>query len=123
MIFYLDENFPKAACQLLEKYGHQWHDHRGTVSEGMEDAALLQAARNLDAVLLSTDRDFYHSFRPVADEPGAIVIALKQPNRESILKRLEWVLSNISEESLRGRVFQLRDQTVVMRPPMQAEFE
>jgi hypothetical protein len=38
------------------------------------------------------------------------VVALKKPTRDKIPERLKWFLEHVSEESIAGRAFQLRDQ-------------
>jgi predicted nuclease of predicted toxin-antitoxin system len=53
MKFLLDENFPKAAAELLKGLGHDSHDPRGTELEGSEDSVLVEEARRLDAVILT----------------------------------------------------------------------
>lgn len=119
MIFLLDENFPKAAVAVLENYGHSVHDVRGTALEGAEDHTLLEEAQRLGAVLLSTDRDFFHTLRHLYPQhAGLIVIALKQPSRASIIGRLQWLLENVPEHQLPGRAFQLRDDTWIIQPPL-----
>lgn len=49
---------------------------------------------------------------------GVVVIALKQPNRQTILERLKWLLANVREDDFSGRAFQLRDRTWVAQPPL-----
>jgi hypothetical protein len=41
MKFFLDENFPRAAAELLGVRGHECIDIRGTEKEGSEDAAIF----------------------------------------------------------------------------------
>lgn len=82
MTFFFDENFPKAASELLERFGHEWTDPRGTDLEGVNDSVLVEEAQKNSAVILTTDRDFYHTIRhQYPSHSGLIVIALKQPNR------------------------------------------
>ena len=91
MRFLLDENFPKASVVMLQSAGHEVFDIRGTNEEGMEDDALFRKAQELGAVLLTTDRDFFHTVPHLHDAHGGVlVIALRQPNRAAILSRLEW---------------------------------
>ena len=119
MKFYLDKNFPKAACALLKNLGHEWIDQRGTQLEGCSDNRLAEEATAQGAVILTTDRDFYHTLQhEFPDHPGIIVIALKQPSRAAIIERLEWALSHFRQEDLAGRAFQLRDRTWVSQPPL-----
>jgi predicted nuclease of predicted toxin-antitoxin system len=115
----LDENFPKAAAGMLEQGGHEVFDFRGTPDEGMEDPSVFAKAQEHDAVLLATDRDFFHTIPHLFEtHAGVVVIALRQPNRSAILSRLRWLLDGIDQSSFRGRCFQLRDSTWIAFPPM-----
>ena len=84
---------------------------------GIEDAAVFQKAQDLQAILLTTDRDFFHTI-PVLFEShfGIIVIALRQPNRAAILQRLKWILSHMGKSAFANRVFQMRDKTWIAYP-------
>jgi predicted nuclease of predicted toxin-antitoxin system len=119
MKFFFDENFPKATAVVLDSLGHQYFDPRGTKFEGKPDEVLLAEARRLNAVFLTTDRDFFHTLRhEFPDHAGIIVIALKKPNRQAIIDRLNWLLENVDSAHLRCRAFQLRDRTWLARPPI-----
>ena len=61
MNFLLDENFPKSTERLLVNLGHQVFDIRGTAQQGISDDALFALAQEQQAILLTTDRDFYHT--------------------------------------------------------------
>jgi len=119
MKFLLDENFPKSAITFLEQLGHECHDIRGSSLEGCSDAEVVREALRLEAVILTTDRDFYHSL-PVEfpDHYGFVVVALRQPSRTAIMDRLEWLLSEVDESDFAARAFQLRDLTWIARPPI-----
>jgi predicted nuclease of predicted toxin-antitoxin system len=79
--FLLDENFPKAAASVLREVGHCAFDVRGTPQEGMDDPGLFAKAQHLNAVLLTTDRDFFHTIPHLFDShAGVVVIALRQPH-------------------------------------------
>lgn len=117
MRFMLDENFPKAAAAMLRSAGHEVFDIRGTDDEGIDDDALFQMAQKAGAVLLTTDRDFFHTVPHLHEfHCGVVVIALRQPNRAAILSRLEWALSNIAASDFLNRVFQLRDKSWLAYP-------
>jgi predicted nuclease of predicted toxin-antitoxin system len=116
--FFFDENFPKAAAEVLERYSHEWIDPRGSELEGADDSILVEEAQRNSAVILTTDRDFFHTLRHQnPSHAGLIVIALKQPNRSAILDRLQWLLENIDEDQIPGRAFQLRDKDVGCAAP------
>ncbi|MHC4874617.1 MAG: DUF5615 family PIN-like protein [Planctomycetota bacterium] len=116
MNFLLDENFPKSAGVLLEEKGHKVFDYRGTSEEGADDFRLFEIAQNNEAVILTTDRDFYHTV-PILYKHhfGVIVVALKQPNRKAITDRLEWLLDQIEIFPLNDKVIQLRDNSCRVR--------
>lgn len=42
MRFFLDENFPKAAAEILAQIGHELHDSRGTIMEGSDESVLVE---------------------------------------------------------------------------------
>ncbi|RYD62422.1 MAG: hypothetical protein EOP83_14635 [Verrucomicrobiaceae bacterium] len=119
MRFLLDENFPKAAKGLLEEEGHEVFDFRGTPEEGIEDSSVFAPAQEHDAILLTTDRDFFHTIPHLFDtHAGVVVIALRQPNRDAILSRLNWLLDRVDKASFSDRCFQLRDSTWISFPSL-----
>jgi predicted nuclease of predicted toxin-antitoxin system len=116
MKFLLDENFPKTAENLLAEFDHQIIDIRGTEQQGMEDENLFELAQREQAVLLTTDRDFYHTIPFSYDKHfGVIVIALKQPNRAAILNRLRWFISQDLLANIDNTVSILRDHSYRVR--------
>lgn len=116
MKYLLDENFPKSAQTLLEELGHEVIDIRGTVDEGADDERLFALAQAAMAVILTTDRDFYHTI-PLQynHHHGVIVIALKQPNRHAILERLRWALQQSFMDEMANTIVLLRDHTYRIR--------
>lgn len=67
---------------------------------------MFQKAQNLAAVLLTTDRDFFHTIPHLFESHfGVVVIALRQPNRSAILSRLESILGQVLEHQFHNRVF------------------
>lgn len=122
MNFLLDENFPKAARVALEGRGHVVLDFRRIGEIGATDDAVIRAAIEASAAILTTDRDFFHTLgRMHPEHHGIVVIALKQPNRHSIIGRLDWFLERVGVESLLGRTFQLRDSTWMVYPPLNSD--
>ncbi len=120
MTFLLDENFPKAAASVLLGREHEVFDVREMGMAGCTDAAVLAKAEDLGAVILTTDRDFFHTLQHRSvHHPGVITIALRKPCRAAILERLDWFLVHVPSEQWAGRAFQLRDTTWVAKPPVQ----
>ncbi|MES2996914.1 MAG: DUF5615 family PIN-like protein [Verrucomicrobiota bacterium] len=119
MNFLLDENFPKSVVPFLESAGHAVYDIRGSGDEGMADAPLFLRAQELQAVLLTTDRDFFHTIPHLFEtHGGVVVIALRKPGRHAIHAKLEWFLSHVSPDDYANRAFQLRDGTWICHPPL-----
>ncbi len=114
MTFLLDENFPRAAKAVLAHSGHHVFDVRDMLEPGSGDNEVFNLAISLDAILLTTDRDFFHTVPYQQPKHGGVVVfALRQPNRSSILSRLDWFLKSIKHDSIRNRVYQVRDTTYV----------
>ncbi len=117
MKFLLDENFPTAACQLLRDQHHTAIDIRAIAKPGIEDEKIFELAQQHQAILLSTDRDFFHTIPHLhPHHHGVIVIALRQPNRSNILSKLRWFLDHFGNTNLDNKVFQLRDHTYITYP-------
>ncbi len=117
MTFLLDENFPKSARGILEEGGHEVVDFRTEGREGAPDTEVIALAIHRSAVVLTTDRDFFHTLgRQHPEHRGIVVIALKKPTRSKILARLTWFLHHVPGESVHGRTFQFRDQSWQVYP-------
>ena len=111
MTFLLDENFPLSAAALLRECGHVALTLAETCGLGAADEAVFAEAQKHSAILVTSDRDYFHTIpilHPV--HCGILVIALRRPNRTAILSRLRWFLDNISLP-IHNRTFLLRDQT------------
>lgn len=119
MTFLLDENFPKSARTLLEERSHTIIDFRIDGVVGADDSEVIGLAQRSSAVILTTDRDFFHTLgRQHPDHHGIVVIALKKPTRSLILARLLWLLDHIDAAEIPGRAFQLRDQNWQVYPAL-----
>jgi hypothetical protein len=117
MNFFLDENFPKSALELLREKGHSVFDIRGSSDEGADDVYIFEQAQKHNAVFLTTDRDFFHTIPQLFPRHnGIVVIALRQPCRFALIKRLEWFLAHKTESSLAGKAYLLRDSAFKVYP-------
>ena len=116
MTFLLDENFPVSAAAFLRERGHEVHTVRETCGSGSTDEEVFAEAQTRRAVLLTSDRDFYHTVPLLHPEHcGIVVIALRQPTRQAILDRLGWFLDNVPLP-IDNRAFVLRDRTYRFTP-------
>ena len=111
MNFLLDENFPKSARLILECAGHEVFDFRQLEVPG--------SALDRSAVILTIGRDFFHTLPGRYPDHHCIAeIALKQPTRQAIIGRLEWLLDRIAPADFAGHTFQLRDRTWMVYPAL-----
>lgn len=89
MRFFLDENFPRAAVGELVQAGHECSRALDHFPRGASDEAIFAKAQELGAVLVTTDRDFFHTVPWLhGKHAGVIAITLAQPNRAALLERL-----------------------------------
>ena len=118
MNFLFDENFPKAAQPVLEQLGHEVLDFRILGDEGAPDSEVMSMGIKKRAVILSTDRDFFHTLgRQYPGHFGIVVIALKRPTRDKLISRLQWFLDHFGDSDVSGLSFQLRDSAWMVYPP------
>ncbi len=117
MNFFLDENFPRSVTTLLEGKGFKVFDIRATEYEGANDKLIFKLAQKEQAILLTTDRDFFHTIPSLFDEHyGVIVIALRQPNRRSITEKLTYALTHFDMHKMRSKTLLLRDNSYHIYP-------
>ena len=115
MRFLLDENFPRSAADVIEECGHTAIPFASVCRFGDDDETVFRTAQRLDATILTSDRDFYHTvplLHPL--HAGIVVIALRQPSRALIHSRLKWFMKSV-KEPLANRVFVLRDYSYRLR--------
>jgi predicted nuclease of predicted toxin-antitoxin system len=116
MNFFLDENFPKSAISLLEYKGHRTFDIRGTSNEGMSDISILALAQEKQAIFLTTDKDFFHTIPfCFSSHYGVIVFNLQQPNRNSLIGKLNWILEHYNLSEISSQILLIRDHHITRR--------
>lgn len=105
----LDENFPVSSVAVIEAAGHTAISFADVCEFGDDDETVFATAQDYEAVILTSDRDFYHTM-PLRYpcHAGIVVVALRQPNRQAILSRLEWFFATI-QPPYRDKVFIIRD--------------
>ena len=105
----LDENFPASAASVVEAAGHSPVSFSEACDFGADDETVFAAAQSSDALILTSDRDFYHTM-PLRHphHAGIVVVALHQPSRAAILTRLEWFFATIPPP-YRDKAFIIRD--------------
>jgi predicted nuclease of predicted toxin-antitoxin system len=111
LIFFLDENFPRSAAEMLRKAGHTIFDIRGTDDEGLSDEDIFNMAQKEHAIFLTTDRDFYHTIPWLfVFHYGVIIINLSQPNAVKIIEKLHAGLVFITKNPIENCCLMLTDR-------------
>ena len=73
-------------------------------------------AQREHAVFISTDKDFFHTVPlAFARHHGAIVITLRRPNRDELLRRLADALAALGERKLDDSVWLITDTRIYSR--------
>ena len=115
MKFLIDEDFPRSAAEVLAGFGHDSLFVNDVCEFGADDETVFAAAQNERAILLTSDRDFYHTMPFLhPTHCGIVVISLRQPNRKAILSRLSWFLENIALP-IDNKAIAIRDCTYCVR--------
>lgn len=115
MKFLLDENFPISAASVITGAGHEVIPFADVCSYGDTDEQVFQRAQELDAILLTSDRDFYHTVPLLhPNHHGIVVLSLRQPNRRAIGDRLAWFFANV-RLPIENKAYSLRDCTYCVR--------
>jgi len=110
MNFFLDENIPKPAIQILESRGHKVFDIRSTKHEGSDDITIFKMAQEKESIFVTTDRDFFHTIpHQFKNYFGIIVIILRQPHRRNIMEKLLFALNKLDLTKIKSKVILLKD--------------
>jgi predicted nuclease of predicted toxin-antitoxin system len=116
MKFLLDENFPRPAIAQLQQAGHTATHALELFPPGTADDRLFARAQQERAVFVSTDKDFFHTVPlAFAQHNGAIVVALRRPNRTDLLRRLTEALTALGDRSLDNTVWLVTDTRIYSR--------
>jgi predicted nuclease of predicted toxin-antitoxin system len=111
--FFLDENFPRKAYDVLTAAGYEVFDIRGTSEEGLSDDIIFKKAVEMGAVFLTTDRDFFHTIPHLYNNHcGIIVINLRQPNSHSILRKLDTAIEFVKYNKIVNSCVMLTDEKI-----------
>jgi predicted nuclease of predicted toxin-antitoxin system len=113
MKFLADQNFPRTCAPLLAEFDHELAPTRFDPQSSLSDNWIFDLAQSLGAVLLTTDKDFFHTIRWLYSEhQGAIIITLKRPSRVAILNKLRAGMEFIKTHPIENHVLLLTDTRV-----------
>lgn len=112
----LDENFPLSTRSFLESRGWAILDVRGTSREGCEDKVLFAWGQENHALILTTDKDFFHTIPLLFGKHfGIVVVALKKPNSMAILHRLLSAWNHLEQTGFENQAYLLTDTRIYSR--------
>lgn len=116
MNFFLDENFPRPALAQLQSAGHTAAHALEIFPPGAADDQLFAHAQQQHAIFVTTDKDFFHTV-PLTfpGHRGAMVITLRRPNRDELLRRLSDALAALGERTLDNAVWLITDTRIYSR--------
>ena len=119
MKFFLDENFPRSALIRLQSSGHTAAHALDSFPPGTPDDQLFAYAQQERTIFITTDKDFFHTVPlAFARHHGAIVITLRRPNRDELLRRLADALAALGERKLDDSVWLVTDIRIYSRQKM-----
>ena len=113
MNFLFDENFPRSARTLIESLGHSVIDFREEGIKGSSDEVVMTMAIEQSAVVLTTDRDFFHTIGRQYEGHHGIIVSLcvsliEAPlwsvchGSSSILESIIWKVEHSNSETQPG---------------------
>jgi len=114
----IDENLPQ---RLASKLADLAHDVHTVVSEGLKgssDKDVWQAARREQRFLITQDLDFsdVRQFKP-GTHPGLLLVRLREPSANALMKRISAVIDAESLESFAGCFVVLTDRKLRIKRP------
>jgi len=116
MNFFLDENVPLSVNKYLASKGHNSYTTRGTEKEGASDTTIFTLAQEKEAILITTDKDFFHTIPFLFNSHhGIIVINLQQPNSKNITEKAIWFLDHFDLSESSNKVVLLKDKTYTVK--------
>lgn len=116
MNFFLDENFPRPALARLQAAGHTATHALDRFPPGTTDDLLFAHAQQQQAVFITTDKDFFHTVPlTFARHHGALVLTLRRPNRDELLRRLTDALAALGERTMDNTVWLITDTRIYSR--------
>jgi len=103
----VDENIPLMTVRALGLMGHDVHDIRGTVDEGIQDDTLWKMVQHEQRLLITTDKGFTQ-YRAVHHH-GVLIIRLRRPNRHKIHQRIMQAMMQFTDKDWPGLLVVMRD--------------
>lgn len=114
----LDENIPIRLAWILQNLGHETETVASEGLTGRPDFDVWAAARREGRFFITQDLDFadIHHFKP-GTHPGLLVVRLREPSGNAIVKRTSGVILENSLVSWSGCFVVLSDNKLRIKWP------
>ena len=103
MKFFFDNDVPDDLSYLLRQFGHEVIFLRDALSTNSSDSAVLQYSRELNAILVTCNRDDFLQLAEEKPHPG-IIIVIRRKSRAQERASLFRLLSSAGEAGLSGNI-------------------
>jgi predicted nuclease of predicted toxin-antitoxin system len=103
MTFFLDQDVPDAIARVVEQSGHRAIRLREVLPMDSPDLTVLEAARKLEAVLITCNRDDFLALA-AANSHAGIVILIRRPSRPAECAHFLRLLQSAGESGLKHNI-------------------
>lgn len=110
MKFLADVNIPLPLINLLKKKGHVVYDARIEYPKS-KDIKLIQIAKDKNLIIITKDKDFLELTKFPKYKTPLIAIRLNNQETSNILKHMEDILNNQTEEILTHSITIVKEET------------
>jgi predicted nuclease of predicted toxin-antitoxin system len=101
--FFFDHDVPDDLSYLLRQFGHEVIFLRDALSTNSSDSAVLQYAHDLNAILVTCNRDDFLQLAEEEPHPG-IIILIRRKSRAQERASLFQLLESAGETGLRANI-------------------
>jgi predicted nuclease of predicted toxin-antitoxin system len=112
----VDENLPRAACELLQRAGHDAISVGEQGLSGADDARIYRLCQDEQRALITLDVDFANlqAYEPKSS-CGVIVLRLAQQDKPRVLEVLARTLPVLEREPLAKRLWVVEEDRIRIR--------
>jgi len=112
----LDENIPARLTSILGRLGHEVDTVNSEGLAGRDDATIWEGAQRTGRFLITQDLDFsdVRRYAP-GGHNGLLLVRLRDPGRNALLRRIQSVFESEEVESWRGFFVVATDRKIRVR--------
>ena len=112
----LDENIPTRLTSILGRLGHEVDTVNSEGLTGRDDATIWEGAQRTGRFLITQDLDFSDVRRYIpGGHNGLLLIRLRDPGRNALLRRIQTVFESEEIESWEGCFVVATDRKIRVR--------